>query len=163
MVTLKTTAKTLVSTMQLYFNLLTPPVLCPPGEPFNSKAGWMGPSCFPWVLKSVHACSLSLFRCVQLFETSWSVARQVPLSMPGKNTGMGCHTLLQGIFLTQGSSPHLLCLLHRKAGSLPLVPPGKTDGIYSLIIHCLGLTFSFNKFCLLSCSVVHEFLQPHGL
>ena len=28
-----------------------------------------------------------------------------------KNTGMGCHTLLQ-IFLTQGSNPRLLCLLH---------------------------------------------------
>ena len=27
---------------------------------------------------------------------------------PGKNTGMGCHFLLQGIFLTQGSSLHLL-------------------------------------------------------
>ena len=30
---------------------------------------------------------------------------------PGKNTGVGCHALLQGIFLTQESSPHLLCLL----------------------------------------------------
>ena len=28
--------------------------------------------------------------------------------------------LLQGIFLTQGSNPHLLCLLHWQAGSLPL-------------------------------------------
>ena len=27
---------------------------------------------------------------------------------PGKNTGMGCHALLQGIFPTQGSSPGLL-------------------------------------------------------
>ena len=25
-----------------------------------------------------------------------------------KNTGVGCHSLLQGIFLTQGSNPHLL-------------------------------------------------------
>ena len=24
----------------------------------------------------------------------------------GKNIGMGCHFLLQGIFLTQGSNPH---------------------------------------------------------
>ena len=29
---------------------------------------------------------------------------------PGKNTGMGCLVLLQGIFLTQGSNPCLLCL-----------------------------------------------------
>ena len=27
---------------------------------------------------------------------------------PGKNTGVGCHALLQGIFLTQGSNPGLL-------------------------------------------------------
>ena len=27
---------------------------------------------------------------------------------PGKNTGVGCHFQLQGIFLTQGSNPHLL-------------------------------------------------------
>ena len=27
---------------------------------------------------------------------------------PGKNTGMGCHALLQGIFLTQGLDPGLL-------------------------------------------------------
>ena len=38
---------------------------------------------------------------------------------------MGCHFLLQGIFPTQGSNPHLLCLLHWQADSLPLRPPGK--------------------------------------
>ena len=27
---------------------------------------------------------------------------------PGNNTGVGCHFLLQGIFLTQGSNPGLL-------------------------------------------------------
>ena len=43
----------------------------------------------------------ALFRCalsrVQLFRTSWTVAHQAPLSMdfPGKNTGVGCHFLLQ--------------------------------------------------------------------
>ena len=31
---------------------------------------------------------------------------------PGKNTGVGCHFLLQGIILTQESNPHLLHLLH---------------------------------------------------
>ena len=44
---------------------------------------------------------------------------------PGKKTGVGCHALLQGIFPTQGLNPHLLCLLHWQAGSLPLAPPGK--------------------------------------
>lgn len=32
--------------------------------------------------------------------------------LPGKNPGVGCYFLLQGIFLTQGSNPCLLCLLH---------------------------------------------------
>ena len=44
---------------------------------------------------------------------------------PGKNTGVGCHALLRGTFPTQGSNPHLLCLLHWQEGSLPLAPPGK--------------------------------------
>ena len=48
-----------------------------------------------------------------------------PWDSPSKNTGMGCHALLQGIFPTQGSNLHLLCLLHWQAGSLPLAPPGK--------------------------------------
>ena len=48
-----------------------------------------------------------------------------PWNSPGKNTGGGCHFLLQGIFLTQGLNPHLLSLLHWQVGSLPLAPPGK--------------------------------------
>ena len=32
----------------------------------------------------------------------------LPRDSPGKNTGVGCCFLLQGIFLTQGSNPHLL-------------------------------------------------------
>ena len=43
--------------------------------------------------------------------TPWTVARQTPRSVgfSSKNTGVGCHFLLQGIFLTQGLN---LCLLH---------------------------------------------------
>ena len=39
---------------------------------------------------------------------------------PDKITGVGCHSLLQGIFLTQGSNPCLLSHLHRQADSLPV-------------------------------------------
>ena len=44
------------------------------------------------------------------FAIPWTAVCQAPLSMdfPGKNTGVGCHFLLQGIFPTQGSSPSLL-------------------------------------------------------
>ena len=41
-------------------------------------------------------------------------------SSPGKNTGVGFHFLLQGIFLNQGSNPHLLSLLPWQMDSLPL-------------------------------------------
>ena len=46
----------------------------------------------------------------QLFVTPWTVVHQAPLSWdsPGKNTGVGSHILLQGIFPTQGSNPGLL-------------------------------------------------------
>ena len=38
-----------------------------------------------------------------------SVARLLcPCNFPGKSTGMGCHFLLQGIFLIQGSNSRLL-------------------------------------------------------
>ena len=48
----------------------------------------------------------------------------------GKNTGVG-YALLQGIFMTQGSNPHYLCLLHWQVGSLSLAPPGKSQGSIS--------------------------------
>ena len=44
--------------------------------------------------------------------TPWTIAHQAllcPWDSPGKNTGVGCHFLLQGIFLTQES---YLGLLH---------------------------------------------------
>ena len=45
-----------------------------------------------------------------------------PWDFPDKNTGVGCHFLLPGIFLTQ----LLLQLLHWQADSLPLTePPGR--------------------------------------
>ena len=43
---------------------------------------------------------------------------------PSKNSGVGCHFLLQGIFLTQGLNLNLLLLLPWQAGSLPLSPLG---------------------------------------
>ena len=71
------------------------------------------------------ACVLSHFSCVRLFATLQTAAHQASPSMrsSGKNTGMACHFLLQGIFLTQESTC-MSGLLHWQASSLPLVPPG---------------------------------------
>ena len=46
---------------------------------------------------------------------------------PGKNTGVCCHALLQGIFPTLESNPGPLHLLHWQRGSLQLAPPGKPN------------------------------------
>ena len=51
-----------------------------------------------------------------------------PWNFLHKNAGMVCHALLQGVFLTHGLSPLLLCLLYWQAGSLPSVPPGEPHG-----------------------------------
>ena len=68
------------------------------------------------------------FSSFWFFATLWTVAHQGPLStgfsqqeywsgLPLPSSG--------GIFQTRGLNPHLLCLLHWQACSLPLVPPGK--------------------------------------
>ena len=45
---------------------------------------------------------------------------------PGKNTGVGCHALLQGIFSTQGSNPGIEPRsLTLQVDSLPSKPPEK--------------------------------------
>ena len=56
--------------------------------------------------------------------TPWTVAHRLlcPWGFPRKNTGVGCHFLLQGIFPTQGSNPRLL---HCRR-ILYWEPPGKS-------------------------------------
>ena len=53
---------------------------------------------------------LCRFSHVPLFATPWAVTHQAPLSWdsPSKNTGVVCHSLLQGIFPTQGYNSLLL-------------------------------------------------------
>ena len=48
-----------------------------------------------------------------------------PWDSPDKNTGVGCHAFLQGIFPALGLNLYLFRLLHWQADSLPLEPPGK--------------------------------------
>ena len=68
-----------------------------------------------WIFDKV----LNIVNCVLSFV--WHFCNSMDCSLPGstrpwissgKNTGVNHHFLLQGIFLTQGSNPHLLHLLH---------------------------------------------------
>ena len=76
---------------------------------------------------------LSHFSHIQLFATLWTVALQAPPSMrfSRQEYWVGRHFLFQRIFLTRGSNPCLLHLLHWQAGSLPLAPPGKPERYHS--------------------------------
>ena len=72
------------------------------------------------------------FSCVQLFMTLCTVACQAPLSMgfTRQEYWRGLPCLPTGDLPDPGIEPTLLCLLHWQAGSLPLVPRGKTLSIY---------------------------------
>ena len=81
---------------------------------------------------SLCACTLS---CLIVFDSLWVYGPLLcPWDSPCKFTGVGCHALLRGIFLTQGSIVRLLSLLHWQASSLPLAPHRKLSGLCSLEI-----------------------------
>ena len=64
----------------------------------------------------------------------WPSKLFCPWDSPGKTTGVGYHSLPQGIFLTQGSNPCLFCLLHWQAGSLPLAHLGSPPCVLANLI-----------------------------
>ena len=65
-------------------------------------------------LKQLATVVVQLLSCVPLFATPWTARLLCPQDFPGRNTEVGCHSLLQGLNLC------LLCLLHWHADSLPL-------------------------------------------
>ena len=75
----------------------------------------------------MHACLVASVTSESLGPQGLYPARLLyPQDSPGKNTGVGCHALLQGTFPTQGSNMHLLSLLYWQAGSLPLLSRGRS-------------------------------------
>ena len=65
----------------------------------------------PFCALSVICARLSLFCPIRLCDPMHA-SLLCSGGYSGKNTGVGCHALLQGIFLTQGSKMHLLRDLH---------------------------------------------------
>ena len=64
----------------------------------------------------MHACSVASIMSDCLRAYGLKPSRLLcPWDSLGRNTGVGCHALLQGIFPTQGLNLHLLCLLHWQA------------------------------------------------
>ena len=91
----------------------------------------------PWT----GVCVLSCFSHVWLFVTLWTTAHQAPLSMGflRKNTGVGCHALLQGISLTQELN---LGLLHWQADSSPLSHLGSPP-LTRILLNCKVISYAF--------------------
>ena len=55
-----------------------------------------------WYASCSSVCeSVCMLSCVRLFVTLWTIVHQSPLPWHslGKNTGVDCYSLLQGIFL----------------------------------------------------------------
>ena len=92
--------------------------------------------------------------CVFVTQSCLTLLDPTGYNPPGKNTGVGCHSLLQGIFPTQGSNPGLLhCRQTLSALSEHKLHERIFDLFHSLLIHS----------AVLSHSVVSDSLQHHGL
>ena len=99
----------------------------------------------------------------------WTIAAQAP----GKNTGGGYHSLLQGIFLIQGSSLGFLhcrlilyCLSH--LGSpvyniiiIPILFTAEPIDKTMIIFSFLELIVKLTRFCLSSFPATNHKINPH--
>ena len=100
----------------------SPPVFC--SGPY--RFALLGHICVCVCVCVCVLCANLLQSCLTLQPTGLQPARLLcSCGFSGKVTGVGCHALLQGIFLTQGLNSLLLRLLLWQAGSLPLATPGK--------------------------------------
>ena len=82
----------------------------------------------------------------------WPARLLCPWDFPSKNTGVGCHFLLQGIFLTQGSNlPHcrliLYCLSHQGNHRI-LKKKNQTTTTKTMHFLFMSLKYTFAVVCL---------------
>ena len=82
------------------------------GKPGSVSCGVTAP--FSWFLVHTRFCLMRfgglVAKSCPTLSTPWTIAHQAlcPWDFPGKNTGVDCHFILQGIFPTQESNPGLL-------------------------------------------------------
>ena len=94
--------------------------------------------------------SYLFYTCAKLLRLCWTLCDPMDFSPPVSSihgllqakiliTGVGCHFLHQGIFLTQGLNTCLFFLPRWHASSLPLVPPGKL--VFYLFIYLFFISW----------------------
>ena len=74
---------------------------------------WYFPLEFTWQFEQMHYACYSMYVCVSFAQSLWPCGLKSTRFLclwnsADKNTGMGSHSLLQGIFLNQGLNPGLL-------------------------------------------------------
>ena len=69
---------------------------------------------------TVYVCSVTQSHLTLCGPTDCTAKVLCPWESSVQNTGVGCHALLQGIFLSQGPNLHFLLCLHWQVDSLPL-------------------------------------------
>ena len=123
----------LLSCVQLFETPRTEPHQAPLSMEFSRQEYWSGlpfptrgdlpyPGIDPVSLASAafdrqiymhaFACSVASVVSSSFRSMDYSLLGSSVWDSLGKNTGVGCYALLQGIFLTQGQNPRLLRLLH---------------------------------------------------
>ena len=107
------------------------------------------------------------------FATLWTVAHRIccPWDFPGENIGVGCHFLLQGIFLTQGLNSRLLpASLALQADSLALSHQVSLSScrrtqicVSEGHVHPLGRSWVSASYCTVCVQLCPAVLWLHGL
>ena len=98
----------------------------------------------------VSVCVLSHFSRVQLCGTLWNAARQAPRpwDSPGKNTGGGCHALLQGFLLTQESNLRLLRLPALACGLFTVSTAWEVQTYVHIWLNSFAVHLKLSQHCL---------------
>ena len=111
-----------------------------------------------WLVPFIIYYPIGALSCLTLRPHGLEATRLLcPWDFPSKNPGVGCHFLLQGIFLNQGSNLHFLCLLHWQADSSPLSHQGSPNSLCTCQSDYTSLFYVFGYGYLLG------YGQPMGL
>ena len=115
-----------------------------------------------WVLTRCSTCVLS---CVQPFLTPWTWSTRLlcPWDFSCKNTGVGWHFLLQGIFLTQRLNPSLWHLLHWRQILYQWANWGRLMGFDIVHTNLLVARESHHKCKILPSALTHARCIMHSL
>ena len=93
--------------------------------------------------------------------TPWTVVHQAPRpwNSPGKNIGVDCHSLLQGLFLTQGSIPGLQHCRQIGSDLVDRVPEAGWTEVHNIVQEAVTKTISQKKKCKKAKWLSREVLQ----